>query len=58
MGESRCLIGLRICECPDRVYDTATTPPANLQIRALQITIRVWDFKTEQARQITVIQDM
>ncbi|MBI1913630.1 MAG: prepilin-type N-terminal cleavage/methylation domain-containing protein [Planctomycetes bacterium] len=39
-------------------YDTAITPAANLQIRALQITIRVWDAKTEQTRQITVIQDM
>jgi prepilin-type N-terminal cleavage/methylation domain-containing protein len=41
------------------VYDTATTTPLNLlKIRALKITIRVWDARTEQTRQISVIQDM
>jgi hypothetical protein len=28
------------------------------RILAVEITIRVWDFKTEQTRQITIIQDM
>jgi hypothetical protein len=32
--------------------------PLRLRILALQITIRVWDEKTEQARQVTIIQDM
>jgi len=42
------------------VYDTAIPPPgpATLRILALQITIRVWDAKTEQARQVTIVQDM
>jgi prepilin-type N-terminal cleavage/methylation domain-containing protein len=40
------------------VYDTGSTPVAQQQIRAIQITIRVWDAKTEQVRQITVTQDM
>jgi prepilin-type N-terminal cleavage/methylation domain-containing protein len=40
-----------------------TTPsptriPLQLRILALQITLRVWDAKTEQARQITIVQDM
>jgi hypothetical protein len=29
-----------------------------ITIRAIQITLRVWDFKTKQARQITIVQDM
>jgi len=51
-------VGYGFTDISGGVYDTATTPAANLQIRALQITIRVWDYKTEQTRQITVIQDM
>lgn len=39
-------------------YDTATTPQNMYQIKALQITLRVWDYKTEQTRQVTIIQDM
>lgn len=39
-------------------YDTATTRPGWLSLRAIKITLRVWDFKTNQARQITVIQDL
>ncbi len=31
---------------------------ANYNIVAIQVTLRVWDIKTEQARQITIIQDM
>jgi prepilin-type N-terminal cleavage/methylation domain-containing protein len=37
-------------------YSSGTVTPA--QIIALQIIIRVWDPKTQQARQITVVQDM
>jgi hypothetical protein len=45
------------------VFDTwrgAGQPPTPLDycISALQISIRVWDAKTEQARQVTIIQDM
>src|SRR5262249_48854638 len=37
-------------------FDTSNNP--GYRITALQITIRVWDLKTSQARQITIIQDM
>jgi prepilin-type N-terminal cleavage/methylation domain-containing protein len=39
------------------VFDTAVQP-IPYQILMLQITIRVWDVKTQQTRQITVVQDM
>jgi prepilin-type N-terminal cleavage/methylation domain-containing protein len=42
-------------DVPAQVYDTATT---SYQIRAIQITIRVWDVKTQQTRQTTVVSDM
>jgi hypothetical protein len=32
--------------------------PLAVNIRALQITLRVWDRRTEQTRQITIIQDL
>jgi prepilin-type N-terminal cleavage/methylation domain-containing protein len=35
-----------------------SVPPPQFCISALAITIRVWDAKTEQARQVTIIQDM
>jgi prepilin-type N-terminal cleavage/methylation domain-containing protein len=46
---------------PTKVFDTALpfspmSPP--YPIKAIQITLRVWDMKTQQARQITMIQDM
>jgi hypothetical protein len=46
---------------PVHVYDTAlpfspSAPP--YPIKAVQITLRVWDMKTQQTRQITMIQDM
>jgi hypothetical protein len=31
---------------------------SDIQIQAIQVSIRIWDFKTEQARQATVIVDM
>ncbi len=37
---------------------SGVTVPLQLNILALKITIRVWDEKTLQARQITIIQDM
>ncbi len=36
-------------------YDTAN---ANVGLLAVQITIRVWDLRSQQARQITIVQDM
>jgi prepilin-type N-terminal cleavage/methylation domain-containing protein len=36
----------------------AGTQHGPIRILALEITVRVWDFKTEQARQITILQDM
>ena len=32
--------------------------PLRARVLALAVTIRLWDFKTEQTRQITIIQDM
>jgi hypothetical protein len=40
------------------VYDTATAPQGWLSLRAIKVTIRVWDFKTQLARQVTIIQDL
>lgn len=40
------------------VYDTATTPVGWMGLNAIKIVIRVWDFKTSQARQVTVIVDL
>lgn len=36
----------------------ATSAPLVINITALKITIRIWDAKTQQARQLTFIQDM
>jgi prepilin-type N-terminal cleavage/methylation domain-containing protein len=30
----------------------------DIQVKAIKVSIRIWDFKTNQARQITIIQDM
>lgn len=46
---------------PPPKYDThdfTTTDSTNQRVRAIRITIRVWDFKLEQARQVSIIQDM
>jgi hypothetical protein len=37
---------------------STTTVPFKIQILALQITLRVWDARTQQTRQVTMIQDM
>lgn len=47
-------------------YDewSMTTPaapdhlPSRLTLRAVRITLRVWDAKTQQARQVTIVQDL
>ena len=41
---------------PGGVYDTGEATTNSIQ--AVQITIRVWDNKTQQTRQITIIQDL
>ncbi|HLJ94173.1 MAG TPA: prepilin-type N-terminal cleavage/methylation domain-containing protein [Gemmataceae bacterium] len=53
-----------------RIFDTWSTvrddtynfeaqpPPSTIRITALEITLRVWDVRTQQARQVTIIQDM
>jgi hypothetical protein len=38
--------------------DVAHVIPLKIRILGLQITLRVWDEKTQQARQMTLIQDM
>jgi hypothetical protein len=38
------------------VYNTGVTP--GTRINALEITIRVWDVKTQLTRQMTIVQDM
>ena len=38
--------------------NTPTSAPMLLHIQALKITIRIWDNKTRQARQVTILQDM
>ena len=47
-------------ERTDPVADqnTSCRLPLAIRIKALQIRIRIWDAKTEQTRQITIIQDM
>jgi prepilin-type N-terminal cleavage/methylation domain-containing protein len=40
-------------------FDTGAQPPqTNITIRAIQITLRVWDSKTQLTRQITIVQDL
>jgi prepilin-type N-terminal cleavage/methylation domain-containing protein len=40
------------------IYDTAVSNQSFLSLRAIKITIRVWDFQTQQSRQISIIQDL
>src|SRR5262249_34891633 len=37
---------------------TAARLPLRIKVRALQLRIRMWDFKTEQTRQITIMQNI
>jgi hypothetical protein len=42
----------------DSTFTAAKTAPFNVQhVTAVQITLRIWDFKTQKTRQITIIQD-
>lgn len=38
--------------------NTAARLPVPVRIKSLQITIRIWDQKSEQTRRITIVQDM
>jgi hypothetical protein len=40
----------------DGNYESSS--PGNFVLQGLSITIRVWDNKTRQARQLTVVQDL
>src|SRR5262249_8665213 len=44
----------------DSIFDTARFDPAfdRTVVLALRVQLRVWDVKTRQSRQITLIQDM
>jgi len=42
---------------PGGLFDTAYGSPG-YTVSAVKITLRVWDLKTHQTRQVTVIQDM
>jgi hypothetical protein len=44
-------------DVPGGVFDTASSMN-NYTVSAVKITLRVWDLKTHQTRQVTVIQDM
>jgi hypothetical protein len=37
---------------------TYPTLPPLISIKAIQVVIRIWDYKTNQARQVTVVQDL
>ena len=40
------------------LYDTTIFGPASLGLKAIQVTLRVWDPTTQQTRQITIVQDL
>lgn len=42
----------------DTSIDSGTWNPPSKGLKAIQITIRVWDLKTQAARQITIVQDL
>lgn len=53
------LFDYSVWNTPSGVYQQATARlPLQLRILALQITLRVWDPRTQQARQSSFIQDM
>jgi hypothetical protein len=47
-------------DVPGTYFDTGAPFPATTpyQIMAVQISLRIWDLKTQKARQITIMQDM
>lgn len=58
IGEAMLALGMGAPPAGTAAYDTALWPVDKLILKAVQVTIRVWDAKTEQVRQITIIQDM
>jgi len=45
-------------DIPGGEFDSASTTSPGYRLHALEITIRIWDQKTEQARQITIVQSL
>lgn len=43
---------------PGEVNASANVPPLLIRVMAVQIRIRVWDHKTQNARQLTFVQDL
>jgi prepilin-type N-terminal cleavage/methylation domain-containing protein len=39
-------------------FDTGAVPAPAFSIRATQITLRVWDLKSQQTRQLTIVQEL
>jgi prepilin-type N-terminal cleavage/methylation domain-containing protein len=40
------------------IYQDSNTPPNNIRVLAVQITLRIWDLKTQQSRQVTLVQEL
>ena len=40
------------------LYKSAGPNPQMISVQAIQITLRVWDFKTKKTRQVTIVQQM
>lgn len=40
------------------LYQSTTSPGTFIGIKAIQVTLRIWDYKTEQTRQVTLVQDL
>jgi prepilin-type N-terminal cleavage/methylation domain-containing protein len=66
-GPDPYFVDVRNCNTLSSGFDTANptivnngTPylPNNYVIKAVQITIRLWDLKTQQTRQVTIVQDL
>jgi prepilin-type N-terminal cleavage/methylation domain-containing protein len=43
---------------PNTAAPTQNTVPLPIRVRALQIRLRIWDVKSQTARQVTIIQDV
>jgi hypothetical protein len=39
-------------------YDSTIVNPNRIRIRAIQVTLRIWDPKAELVRQMCVVQDL
>jgi hypothetical protein len=53
--------GDSFADLPGGMFDSSTgwpLPNGSTGVSAVQVTIRVWDLRTQQTRQITLIQDM